>query len=143
VGGRTLAEHFANGQRSFHGFYVHGFPNLFLLGAGQNGVKRNFTDMLVDHAEHVVGVIADAQRNRQATRIEATAEAEADWLRILHEKSVGIRYFLASCTPSYLNGEGDVENSFVANTYGGGAIEFNQIIDEWRKRGDFVGLKIE
>ena len=142
VGGKTLTEHFENGPRSFHGFYVHGFPNLFLLGAGQNGVKRNFTDMLLEHAEHIVGVIKDAQRIG-ATRIEATEKAEADWMQTLIDKSQDIRHFLANCTPSYLNGEGDVDNSFVANTYGGGPIEFTHIIQQWRKAGKFSGLDVQ
>lgn len=142
VGGRTLAQHFEQGARSLHGYHVHGFPNLFLLGVGQGAIKRNFTDMLSEQAEHLVSIVADARR-AGATRIEATAEAEAAWLRTLSDKSLGIRTVLAQCTPGYFNGEGDVERSVVANTYGGGPIEFTQLLRDWRARGDHAGLRME
>ncbi|WP_338811386.1 NAD(P)/FAD-dependent oxidoreductase (plasmid) [Agrobacterium leguminum] len=142
VGGVTLSQHFADGVRSFHGFYVHGFPNLFFLGMGQNAVKPNFTDMLAEQAEHVVGIIAGARR-MGATRIEATAEAESAWLQTLVEKSQPLRSLLVKCTPSYLNGEGDIDRSWVANTYGGGPIEFSVVLEKWRQAGDHDGLLID
>lgn len=143
VGGRTLAEHFGKGVRTLHGFYVHGFPNLFLLGVGQNGVKPNFTDTLTEQAEHLVGVIANA-REQGATHIEATADAEASWLQTLIEKSQQARAFLASCTPSYYNAEGgDLDRSWAANTYGGGTIEFSKLLAAWRERGDHAGLVLK
>jgi cyclohexanone monooxygenase len=139
VGGRTLTEHFAGGMRTLHGFHVNGFPNLFLLGAGHNGINRNFTAMLAGQAEHLVGLIRELG-GQGVTRIEATAQAEAEWLRTLVDKSQGLRSYLAACTPGYFNGEGDVANSFVANTYGEGPLAFDALLDEWRARGDYRGL---
>lgn len=142
VGGETLADHFAKGPRTLHGFYVNGFPNLFLLGNGQNGVKPNFTDMLTEQAEHLVSVIVDARR-KGATRIEATAEAEATWRETLIQKSQQVRAFLAACTPSYFNAEGgDLDKSWVGNVYGGGSIEFAQLLEAWREGGDHAGLTL-
>ena len=139
VGGKTLSQHFAKGMRTLHGFYVNGFPNLFLLGAGHNGIDRNFTAMLAGQAEHLVGVV-DALNQKGVMRIEATADAEEGWLRTLVEKSQGLRAYLAACTPGYFNGEGDVANSFVANTYGDGPLGFTAVLEEWRSRGDHPGL---
>ena len=142
AGGKTLSTHFENGPRSFHGFFVHGFPNLFLLGAGQTAIKPNFTDMLTEQAEHLVSVIMHARQDG-ATRIEATAEAENAWQHTLLEKSAGTRAYLANCTPSYFNAEGDIDKSWSANTYGGGTIEFSNLLSEWRARGDYPGLTID
>lgn len=141
VDGELLTDHFANGPRTFHGFYVHGFPNLFLLGSGNNGIKANFTDMLGEQAEHIAGLIADA-RASGAQRIEATAEAEAAWRETIVEKSQPLRAVLAHCTPGYFSGEGDIEKSWSANTYGGGPVEFSALLKEWRERGDHAGLSI-
>lgn len=142
VDGKTLADHFADGIRSLHGFYAAGFPNLFFLGMGQNGVKPNFTDMLTEQVEHLVGVISEARR-AGATRIEATPKAEEAWRQTLIEKSQGTRAFFSTCTPSYFNAEGDIDKSWSANTYGGGSIEFSTLLVEWSRRGDHVGLRID
>lgn len=141
VDGETLTAHFAEGPRTLHGFFAHGFPNLFLLGSGNNGVKPNFTDMLGEQAEHI-GWIIGRTRAAGHNRIEATAEAEAAWREVIREKSQPVRAVLESCTPGYFNSEGDIERSWAANTYGGGPIEFNALIADWRARGDMDGLDI-
>ncbi|AOH87225.1 monooxygenase (plasmid) [Sphingomonas panacis] len=141
VGGELLAGHFADGPRTLHGFYVHGFPNLFLLGSGNNAVKPNITDMLAEQVDHLVDLIAKT-RAVGAKRIEATAGGEAEWRQIIVAKSQGIRAMHAQCTPGYFNAEGDIEKSWSANTYGGGALEFSALLNEWRERGDNAGLKI-
>ncbi|WP_344769975.1 NAD(P)/FAD-dependent oxidoreductase [Aeromicrobium panaciterrae] len=142
-GGESLADHFAEGPRTFHGFYVHGFPNLFLLGSGNNAVKGNFTDMLDEQAEHIAGVIADAQEFG-ATRIETSAEAEERWRETIREKTQEVRAIMATCTPGYFNSEGDLERSWAANTYGGfgGVPEFTELLRAWRADGDHVGLAL-
>jgi cyclohexanone monooxygenase len=138
----TLSAYFANGIRSFHGFYVHGFPNFFMVGLGQNGFKANFTDMIDEQCEHLVGVIAEAQA-RGATRIEATYEAEEAWGRTVREKSQVNREYLATCTPGYYSGEGDLDRGLlVETTYGGGPIEFTAVLREWRASGGLPGLSI-
>lgn len=142
VDGRTLADHFANGPRSFHGFHVHGFPNLFMLGMGQTGFKPNVTDMLAEHSEHIAGIVS-AMGALGLSRVEATAEAEAAWLDVLFEKSQPIRAFVAACTPGYYGGEGDIDRGLLVNTYGGGSIEFTALLRDWRAAGDMAGLRID
>ncbi|HEX7823071.1 MAG TPA: NAD(P)/FAD-dependent oxidoreductase [Sphingobium sp.] len=142
VGEELLSEHFANGVRSLHGFYVHGFPNMFMIGNGQNGFKANYTDMAIEQSQQILHVIAMAMQN-EFTRIEATAAAESDWIDTLIEKSQAVRAGLEACTPSNFNGEGDVERSFIANTYGGGPIEFSKLLSDWRADGKFAGLSVE
>ncbi|NDZ17724.1 monooxygenase [Variovorax sp. WS11] len=143
VGEKTLAQHFENGMRTLHGFYAHGFPNLFFLGVGQNGVKPNFTDMLTEQVEHLVDLIATTRRSG-GTRIEAEASAEAAWLQTLVDKSQMARAYLTSCTPSYFNDEGgDLNKSWIANNYGGGTLEFAQLLQDWRERDDHQGLSVD
>jgi cyclohexanone monooxygenase len=142
IDGLLLTDHFESGPRTFHGFYSHGFPNLFLLGSGNNGIKANFVDMLGEQAEHIASVIAQT-RSKGARRIEATAEAERAWHQTIVEKSQPLRVMLAHCTPGYFNGEGDIEKSWSANIYGGGPVEFSALLKAWREQGDQIGLRID
>src|SRR3546814_6101038 len=67
--GKRMTDHFANGMRTFHGFYTAGFPNFFMLGLSQNGFKPNVTDMLAEQAEHLSALIAAARSwGRPASR---------------------------------------------------------------------------
>ena len=47
-----------------------------------------------------------------------------------------IQQFLAECTPGYLNNEGHVDESALRlSIYGGGSIEYAQILKKWRNEG--------
>ncbi|RQR33321.1 NAD(P)/FAD-dependent oxidoreductase [Burkholderia sp. Bp9142] len=141
TGERKLSEHYAQGNRSLHGFFVHGFPNFFMLAQGQSGFKPNVTDMLAEQAEHIIGVIA-AARAKGLTRIEATAEAEEEWVQTIYESSLAKRAFLESCTPGYYSGEGDVSKGLIADHYGHGSVAFTALLEAWRATGTFRGLTI-
>ena len=50
--------------------------------------------------------------------------------------------FFESCTPGYYNNEGKVgERSSQDGFYGGGSVEFIQLLEAWRKQGDMPGLE--
>src|ERR1700722_20026171 len=76
--GRALADYWANGRRTYHGFLSHGFPNCFHMGLTQTGLTANFTYMLTKQAHHVAQLITLVNR-REARSIEPTPEAEAEW----------------------------------------------------------------
>ncbi|MDA1362496.1 NAD(P)/FAD-dependent oxidoreductase [Glycomyces luteolus] len=128
-GGRSLLESWAAGPRTLHGFYSHGFPNLFHLGALQNANSVNYTHILQEQAEHVAAVIARAEREG-AGRVEPTAEAEERWLRTLQETAHDTSAFQAECTPGYYNGEGT--RSITGFSYSPGPVAFHRLLREWR-----------
>lgn len=138
-GGKQLSDHWAGGMRTLHGFYSHGFPNLFHMGVTQNGLALNFPHNLLEQAEHITAVVEHA-RLRQKQILEPTPEAEADWIKTIREKQFTNRAFLEGCTPGVLNGEGNVEEAFGATQYGGGSVDFWGILREWREGGDMPGL---
>lgn len=140
-GGTSISDYYANGQRTLHGFYTHGFPNYFTLGLSQNGIRVNLTDMLTEQSEHIVGLLKHMKENK-LTRLEATAEAETEWLQVLLDKSKLTRAFLAQCTPGYYNGEGEVSKGLLINTYNGGAHEFAQVLKAWHADGQMKGLEL-
>ena len=139
--GKTLSEHHADGTRTFHGFYSHGFPNFFHLGVSQNGFKPNFIDMLGEQTDHVLKIIRHMKAHG-LKRVEPTAEAEAEWIKTIREKSKLLRVFLAQCTPGYYSGEGDLDRGLLVDTYGAGSLEFTRILDEWHADGEMRGLSL-
>ncbi len=87
--GAKLAEKWAEGPRSYLGLGVAGFPNLFMItGPGSPSVLSN---MLVSIEQHVDWTLAciDWLRKRGHARIEATAEAEAQWTAHVNEVANG------------------------------------------------------
>jgi hypothetical protein len=51
---------------------------------------------------------------------------------------------LAQCTPGYYNNEGGKanKNGFISGQYGGGAVKFFQILEDWRNEGNMEGLEV-
>jgi cyclohexanone monooxygenase len=79
VGGRTLAEKWAAGPRSYLGLSVAGLPNLFLLnGPGSPSVFSNMVNSAEQHVDWVADLL-DHARETGVRRIEATADAEDAW----------------------------------------------------------------
>lgn len=139
--GKPLSEQFRAGARTLHGFFTDGFPNFFMLGVGQNGFKPNVTDMLAEQAAHLAGLISGARAAGHA-RIEPESEAVEAWVATIREKSQAARQFLATCTPGYYGGDGDIDQGLLIDTYGDGSIAFSLLLEQWRAAGDFAGLRI-
>jgi cation diffusion facilitator CzcD-associated flavoprotein CzcO len=141
--GRTLTEHWGKGLKTLHGFYSSGFPNCFHMGLTQNGLTANFPHMLEEQARHITEVIEHA-KSSEARCLEPTAEAEAQWVATIREKAIHNQRFLRECTPGYYNNEGgSLEGGgFLGEQYGGGPVEFHEIIRQWRADGQMKGLKL-
>ena len=141
--GLSLSDKWANGWRTLHGLQANSFPNCFFLGFTQTALAVNVPHALNEQAKHVTHILTQA-RQRGATRIEATLEAEEMWLAEMQDKARIAERFYAECTPGYYNNEGklDVSNGFFAGTYGAGPIKFFRILDEWRSSGQLEGVEL-
>ena len=141
--GLSLSDKWANGWRTLHGLQANSFPNCFFLGFTQTALAVNVPHALNEQAKHVTHIL-DQARQRGATRIEATREAEEMWLAEMQDKARIAERFYAECTPGYYNNEGklDVSNGFFAGTYGAGPIKFFRILDEWRSSGQLEGVEL-
>ncbi|THD78550.1 MAG: NAD(P)/FAD-dependent oxidoreductase [Phenylobacterium sp.] len=138
-GGQSLTDHWSKGMRTLHGFYSHGFPNLFHVGVSQGAFGVNLPYNYLEQAEHVTAVIQHA-RLHQKRVIEPSVDGEAQWVATIHEKEFTNREFLETCTPGYLNGEGRAEDGVWACRYGGGPHEFYALLKTWRDDGEMQGL---
>jgi cyclohexanone monooxygenase len=100
TGGRTLREAWAEGPTSYLGLMVHGFPNLFTVtGPGCPAVLTN----VVASIEHHVAWIADHIATLRAagiTRVEADAQAQADW--VAHVADLAGRTLFARAASWYM-----------------------------------------
>jgi cyclohexanone monooxygenase len=84
-GGLRLRDKWAHGPVTYLGLMIAGFPNLFTVtGPGSPSVLTNMVMSIEQHVEW----IADAMvwlREHGKTAIEATPEAEAEWVRHVAE----------------------------------------------------------
>ncbi len=138
--GLTLADYWATGMRTFHGFLSHGFPNMFHMGFTQTGVVPNFTYMLDNQSKHIAAVISEVN-SRNLKSIETTVEAEAEWVETVNAPNMMTEY-LANCTPGYYNAEGQASGSdgFLQGHYSEGGPAFYAMLEKWREKGELAGL---
>lgn len=79
VDGRVLREEWQVTPRAFLGLAVHGFPNLFLVtGPGCAAAFANVLASIEHHVRWISGYI-DYCGRKGIRRVEASAEAEAEW----------------------------------------------------------------
>ena len=135
-GGATLDEKWADRVRTVHGTQMAGFPNLHIVGGTAQGVVSfNFSHVLEIQSKHAVEQIAQCLATGVTTS-EVTEEAESRWAHLVHSYHVDMRRFAEECTPGFLNNEGKLEKpTFIGGAFGGGALEYRRITDEWRRSG--------
>ena len=141
VDGMTVSEKWGNGLATFHGMHSKGFPNCFFFGPAQSGFTATYTYSLDEQSIHLAHILEEAKK-RGATRIEASKEAEEDWIKTIIEKARLTASFQENCTPGYYNNEGKINQTPQNNTYGGGPIEFFSLMKKWRSKGKLEGLEL-
>ena len=127
----------------FHGFHIHGFPNCFMMSLVHSGFTLNYPYLIDEQARHIAYVISETLA-RGARTVEATAAAEAGWVETIATRvEAGDPHFAESCTPSYFNNEGKVDDRIRArNFFVGGPTEFAGVLAAWRAEGAMKGLAL-
>jgi len=144
-GGQTLSAKWEKGLRTCHGLFTHGFPNLFVMGMTQTGFTASVPHALDEQAKHLTYVLKRCREGNVRT-FDISQEAEDQWVEIIHRLAKRGERFYAECTPGYYNNEGQpkggAENGFLTGQYGGGPVEFFNILEDWRNEGNMKGLEI-
>ena len=84
-GGVSLEEKWADGPHTYLGIATAGFPNLFIItGPGSPSVLSNMPVSIEQHVEWISDCITHL-RDRQLDCIEATEEAERNWVAHVNE----------------------------------------------------------
>jgi len=105
-GGLTLREKWADGPVTQLGLMIAGFPNLFTVtGPGSPSVLTNMVMSIEQHVEWIAEAIAWLDAHGRTT-MEATPEAEADWVAHVAEVAHQTLYPLADSWYMGANVEG-------------------------------------
>jgi cyclohexanone monooxygenase len=141
--GQTLSNHWQNGLRTFHGLTSHGFPNCFFLGFTQTAVTVNVPHALNEQAKHLAYVLAEA-KSRATPTVEASAEAEEQYVSMIRQTATTGSRFYRECTPGYYNSEGKSGNAsgFFSDMFSGGPIRFFRVLEDWRSDGELKGFEL-
>ena len=141
VDGKTVTQKWQNGLATFHGMHSRGFPNAFFFGPAQSGFTATYTYSLDEQSIHLAYIL-EKIIDKGATRVEASQEAEEQWIQTIIEKARLTADFQENCTPGYYNNEGKINQTPQNNTYGGGPIEFFSLMKKWRSKDNLEGLEI-
>lgn len=121
--GRTVRDKWADGAQSFLGLLMEGFPNLFMV-CGPNGpaALSNIITLDEQNVDWICQVITHMRDNRLAT-VEATAEAEAQWMD--HVRGLAELTFLSKAKTWFVgaNVEGKPHGLIM---FTGGFFKFNE-----------------
>ena len=142
VDGLTISEKWADGMATFHGLHSRGFPNAFFFGPQQSGFTATYTFALDENSMQTAYILGELKK-RGARRVDASEKAESAWINTIKRVARQTEEFQKSCTPGYYNNEGHVEFESQNTFYGGGPIEFFNLMAKWREAGDLRGLEID
>ena len=131
------------GIKTLHGIFSNGFPNLFHLSTIQAGVSYSHTFVTDAQAEHIAALISDALQD-DVVVLEPDRDVERQWVETINSFANRAVEFQKSCTPSYINNEGDPsrKTGLIASGYGGSPGDYCDILVNWRSTGK-VGLRTE
>lgn len=142
--GVSLTSKWAAGVSTFHGLVSRGFPNCFLMGGMQSAITPNFMELYNEQSQHIAYIVERALA-RNVRSIDASEEAEADWVKRIQEFAAANREFGRDCTPGYYNNEGRPGEGpgWFGGNFGGTSQQFFQLLREWREKGDLQGLEVD
>lgn len=140
--GVKLSERWHDGTHSLHGILTAEFPNFFVVSFIQAGFGLNFVHFLSESTAHITWLIQHCLEDGIAS-IEATVEAEDEWLSILWEASGPLARYNRSCTPSYGNSEGSKTMLAArAAVFPGSLMDYSAHLAQWREAGTLAGTKV-
>lgn len=141
-GGIRMSERWHDGAHTLHGVLSAEFPNLMMISLVQAGFGTNFLHFLSESARHVAWLISLCI-DKGIRTIEATPEAEEEWLSLLLEEAMQIADYSRSCTPGYYNGEQGHNRKAMRNlTYTGSLLDYIGYLERWRDAGTLDGADV-
>ena len=149
--GVSLYQHWADGYETLHGMTSRGFPNQFFVGFYQGGFNATTTETFNRQGQHIAYIIEKAL-SQGVTALEPSQDAQDAWVKHVRETAIDVSQLQRECTPSYFNNEGEaqVDNKgeekfrwYLGEAYGPGWDAFQQLMQEWRDKGELEGLELE
>lgn len=126
-GGVTLREHWQAGPLTYLGLMTAGFPNMFVIaGPGSPSLLGNVMVSIEQHVDWVSELLARSAADGTPV-IEATAEAEAEWVAQVNAAAAPTLYTEAA---SYYLGAEVPGKPRVFMPYAGGLRRYRRVCDE-------------
>lgn len=140
--GESIYDHWRNGPQTLHGLATHGFPNQYFIGYIQGGANGTVTEQFGRQGAHAAWIIAEALKRGLST-VEATQEAQDNYVKTYREIAPNVSALQARCPPGYFNNEGAKDNKWALFPgWGYGWDNFEAMLADWRARGDFEGMEL-
>lgn len=138
--GVRLSEKNKGGMSTLYGMQTNGFPNFFIVAVNQVGGSSNFAHILDVQSRHISALVVEARRRGSRT-VDVEQAAEQAWAEEVFESSRADIEFQRSCTPGWMNNEGQPNVIARRNgQYGPGIVAFDRLIEAWRADGRYQGL---
>ena len=142
-GGTSIYDHWSEGPKTLHGTMTHGFPNQFYIGYIQGGLNASVTEQFGKQGHHIAHIIGEALK-RGIKSVEPSQKAQDDYVQRFKELEMDLSQFQRECPPGYFNNEGEDRPKWALfRSWGPGWDAFQQVLEEWRVKGDFEGLVLE
>ncbi len=137
-----LSDRWRDGTHSLHGILTAELPNLLVVSFIQAGFGLNFVHFLSESTQHIAWLI-DHCAAEGIEAVEATVEAEDEWLERLWAASAPLARYNRSCTPSYGNSEG-ARTSVAARSavFPGPLTDYAAHLEAWRSSGSLEGTRL-
>ena len=131
---RALTEYWEAGPRTYLGLQVAGFPNLFTVtGPGSPSVLSNMIVSIEQHIDWIARCISDLDQCGAQT-IEATTEAEDEWIAHVNDVAQNTMFTAKSCNSWYL-GANIPGKPRIFMPYVGGVGVYREKCDEVARNG--------
>ena len=110
----------------------------------QSGITPNVPHAINEQSQYLAQLIRQAL-DAGATRVEASEQAEHDWVELVEGTPPRNAGFQESCTPGYYNNEGKPNegDGWFGTFYPEGFEAFFRYLREYRATRTFEGLEIE
>jgi len=142
-GGTSIYDHWSEGPKTLHGTMTHGFPNQFYIGYIQGGLNASVTEQFGKQGHHIAHIISEALK-RGIKSVEPSQKAQDDYVQRFKELEMDLSQFQRECPPGYFNNEGEDRPKWALfRSWGHGWDAFQQVLEEWRIKGDLEGLVLE
>jgi cyclohexanone monooxygenase len=130
--GRTLNQKWAEGPRTYLGLMSAGFPNLFIItGPGSPSVLSNMIVSIEQHVDWIADCLS-YMRERDLRTIEASPEAEDNWVAHVNEVAYTTLYPQAN---SWYMGANIPGKPRIFMPYIGGVGAYRQICNDVATKG--------
>jgi cation diffusion facilitator CzcD-associated flavoprotein CzcO len=141
-GGKSLYDHWRAGPTTLHGTMTDGFPNQYYIGYIQGALNASVTEQFGRQGEHIAHIVAESLK-RGVQAVAPSQAAVEDYVRTYNELQIDMSEYVNSCPPGYFNNEGEANPRWALfRNWGPGWQAFQDMLAEWREKGDMQGLEL-